>query len=75
LAKILREELAYRKRKRDRKSDPETIRRNVEICDAFHKEGNKKKLARRFGVTDRYIRQVIKEESHWREQAKQLDRK
>src|SRR5262249_1466281 len=42
LAKILREELAYRKRKRDRKSDPETIRRNVEICDAFHKEGNKK---------------------------------
>ena len=60
------------KRKQDRKPDPDTIRRNVEICDRHRqdpKKWNKKRLAREYAVTDRYIRGVIKEEAHWRRQA------
>ena len=69
-----RAEERFRK-KRDRKSDPETIRRNVEICE-LRKQDRKRwslaRLAKRFEVTDRYIRKVIQEEAKWRSLASDL---
>lgn len=62
-------ERAKLKGERDRHPDPETIRRNLEICDLRRSDPQKysqKKLAGQFNVTQRYIRQVIKDESKWR---------
>lgn len=57
------------KQKRDRKSDPETVRRNVEICN-LRKHDRKKwtlgKLASRFQVTRRAISLVLVDEAKWR---------
>lgn len=57
------------KDRRDRKSDPEIVRRNVEICD-LRRQDRKKwtlgRLARKYGVTNRAITKVIQEESKWR---------
>ena len=61
--------------KRNRKSSPETIRRNLEICN-FRKQNAKHwshgRLARKFGVTDRAIRSVLKQEAKWRHLALKL---
>ena len=50
--------------------DPETVKRNVEICN-LRNEDKKKwsqgRLAKKFNVTDRYIRKVLEEESKWRQ--------
>jgi len=58
------------KAKRDRKSDPVTIKRYVEICNL--RRGNKSKwtqgaLAKRFEVTPAMIRQILREETKWRQ--------
>jgi hypothetical protein len=75
-AAVIREiALAHVKKQRDRKPDPETIRRNVQICDRYHKDQlSKKKLAGHYGVTDRYIRDVIKDELSWRRRLAELSR-
>lgn len=65
-----------RKLKR-RKSDPETIRRNVEICDLRRQDSRKwsqGRLAKKYHVTARLIRSVLKNEHKWRESAARLKR-
>jgi hypothetical protein len=57
---------------RNRRSDPETIRRNVEICD-LRKQDRKLwslgRLAGKYGVTKRAISFVLEEEDKWRQLA------
>lgn len=66
---VVQKEVANYKSKRNRKSDPDTIKRNVEICD-LRKQDRKKwslrKLAKHFNVTDRAITLVLKDEDKWR---------
>jgi hypothetical protein len=57
------------KAKRNRKSNPETIRKNVEICDLRLKDPKHWSLARlagKFKVTKRAISKVVEEEAKWR---------
>jgi hypothetical protein len=65
------------KAKRDRKSDPDTVRRNVQICDL--RRSDKKlwslgRLAKKFKVSIRLITKTIKEEPKWRRLAAQQGR-
>lgn len=66
IAELERAEL---KEKRDRKSDPETIHRNVKICD-LRKQDRKKwslsRLAKNFDMTTRAITKILSEEAKWR---------
>lgn len=58
------------KEKRDRKPDPEIVERNVRICElrkADPKTWSRKKLARKFEVTERMIGKILAEESNWRQ--------
>ena len=62
-------ERAQLKEQRDRKSDPETIRRNVELCDLRRqdpKTWSHGMLARRFDISDRAVRFILEEETKWR---------
>lgn len=57
------------KAERDRKSSPETIRRNVEICDLRKQDAKKwsyRRLARQFKMTPQAIGLVLKDEAKWR---------
>lgn len=63
------------KNKRDRKSNPETIRRNVGICNLRHSDPKKwtqGKLAKKFHITPQAIRKILGAESEWRAKASQL---
>ncbi len=54
---------------RERKSDPETIRRNVEICrlrNVNPKHWSQGRLAKHFKITPRAIRKILAVESKWR---------
>lgn len=54
---------------RNRKSDPETIRRNIEMLDkrrSDSKTWSYAKLGDHYGVSKEYARDVIKAEGHWR---------
>jgi hypothetical protein len=57
------------KEQRDRKSDPDTVRRNVEICD-LRKQDKRKwsygMLGRKFDLTKQAIKKVLAEEAKWR---------
>jgi hypothetical protein len=57
------------KEQRDRKSDPEIVRRNVEICD-LRKQDPKKwsygMLGKKYDMTKQAIKAILKEESKWR---------
>jgi hypothetical protein len=57
------------KDKRDRKSDPETIQRNVQVCN-LRKQDSKKwslgRLAKQFDITKQSIQSILKEEAKWR---------
>ncbi len=69
---ILREEIAHRKRQRDRKSDPAIIRRNLEICGLRKQDPKKwslKALAKKYRKSFRTITLVLGEEDKWRELA------
>jgi hypothetical protein len=67
---------AQLKQARDRKPDPETILRNVEICN-LRKQNKKvwslKKLATKYDVTVQRIAQILKKEPAWRRQAQSLN--
>jgi hypothetical protein len=66
-------ESAKLKDQRDRKPDPETIQRNVEICDlrkSDPKKWSQNRLARKFDVTRQYVQRVLKEEGEWRKLAR-----
>ena len=63
------------KERRDRKPDPETINRNVAICDLRKQDPvtwSQGRLAKHYDVTPRYIRKVLEEEDRWRLLASQL---
>jgi len=61
LAWVLREELAYRKRKRDRKPDPEQLKRN-EVIRAEQKAGKTiGQLAKKYRLTRQRIQQIVRE--------------
>jgi hypothetical protein len=54
---------------RNRRSSPEIIRRNVEICDRRkqdRKHWSLVRLARTYKVSKRTITKVLKEEDKWR---------
>jgi hypothetical protein len=57
------------KEERDRKSDPETIRRNVEICDRRKRDPKTwsyRKLAKEYDMRWQSIQRIIAEETKWR---------
>jgi hypothetical protein len=62
-------EKAKLKEARDRKSDPETVRRNVEICN-LRKQDPKKwslgRLAKKYEMAKQSIRKILEEETKWR---------
>ncbi len=62
------------KSKRNRKSSPEIVRRNVEICDLRkdRKRWSLGRLAKKFEVTTRNITLIIKAEDKWRSLASEL---
>jgi hypothetical protein len=66
------EGLARYKAQRDRKSDPDTIRRNVELCD-LRKQNEKlwsyRRLAKHFKITPQNVGLILKEEDKWRKLA------
>lgn len=73
--KFIQSVIADYKSKRERKSNPETIKRNVEICDLRKQDRRKwslRKLAKHYDVTTRVITQVTKEEAKWRRLASDL---
>ncbi|HEY1600912.1 MAG TPA: hypothetical protein VGG64_15000 [Pirellulales bacterium] len=67
-------EQAKLKQKRDRKPDPEIIRRNVEICDLWAKDRaqwTQGKLARKYHLSPRAIRLILNDEQKWRQAARE----
>ncbi len=61
---------------RDRKSKPETIRRNVEICDLRLKDAKtwtQGKLAKKYKLTPQGIRKILAEDTKWRQLAASLE--
>jgi len=68
-AEIVQLELAKQKEKRDRGSRPQTVRRNVEICDlrrADRELWSLNRLAGQYKVSVRAISKVLEDEQHWR---------
>jgi hypothetical protein len=68
-------EQAKLKESRDRKSDPETVSRNVEICD-LRKQDSKKwslgRLAGKYGISKRAISLILADDVKWRQLAASL---
>jgi hypothetical protein len=57
------------KEKRDRPSDPATVKRNVEICDLRlqnRKHWTLGRLANKYGLSREAINKIQREEGHWR---------
>jgi hypothetical protein len=64
------------KQQRDRKSDQENVRRNVEICALRQQDKRKwslQKLARKYDVSVRAISKILKGEGEWRRQLANLE--
>jgi hypothetical protein len=62
-------ERARLKESRDRKSDPETVRRNVEICNLRMQDPKKwslGRLAKQYEMTKQSIKKIIEDENKWR---------
>lgn len=60
-------------KKRNRKSDPKTIKRNVEICDRRRRDSktwSHGKLASEYGLSEPMIRKILTAEAEWRRQLK-----
>jgi hypothetical protein len=57
------------KEQRDRRSDEETVRRNVEMCDLRlkdRKQWSLKRLAKKYGISIRAVTLVLQQEAKWR---------
>lgn len=68
-AEIAEVERASLKERRDRHSDPEIVKRNIEICDRRKQDRRRwsiGKLARAYDLSHRAITLVLKDESKWR---------
>jgi hypothetical protein len=59
---------------RNRKNDPETIRRNVEILDLYHQGKTRKELVGIRGASYQYVCAVINAEQLWRAKAEHIDK-
>jgi hypothetical protein len=73
-AEIGSEERDKLKAERNRQSNPETVRRNVEICDLRLQDPKRwthGRLARKYGKTSQLIRKILKEETEWRRKARE----
>ena len=67
---ISKAEAAKLKAERDRKSDPDTIQRNVEICDLRKQDPKKwshRMIGRKYALTPQAVAKILKEESKWRQ--------
>ena len=65
---------AQLKASRDRKSDPETVKRNVEICDLRLKDRkywSLGRLGRKYDISKRMVTLILGEEAKWRRLAQQ----
>ena len=58
---MLREELAYRKRKRDRKPDPENLKRNDAIRAEWQTGKSLGQLAKKYRLSRQRIQQLVRE--------------
>jgi hypothetical protein len=61
--------MAQFKELRDRKSSPETVRRNLEMCDLRNQDSKKwslARLAKRYDITVRAVSKILENESKWR---------
>jgi hypothetical protein len=75
--KITELALARFKEQRDRKPDPEIVRRNVEVCDRRKQDPSHwslSRLAKAYDLTPRMITKILEAEPEWRRRAEQLDR-
>jgi hypothetical protein len=57
------------KKKRDRKSDPESVRRNIAICDLRDSDPKRwtlAMLARKYHISKRAIQLILGRAEHWR---------
>ena len=61
LSWVLREELAHRKRKRDRKPDPENLKRNNAIRAAWKTGKTLGQLAKNYRLSRQRIQQIVRE--------------
>ncbi len=60
------------KEKRDRKSDPEIVKRNVEICDlkrANAEHWSHRRLGKKYDLSPQAISLILKDEAKWRQMA------
>ncbi|HTU88575.1 MAG TPA: hypothetical protein VMF69_00620 [Gemmataceae bacterium] len=67
--------IAKHKEQRDRKSDPEIVRRNMEICDKRKRDKKKwtlGRLARDYEMRRQTIVSILKDEEKWRRLAAQV---
>jgi hypothetical protein len=72
---IAKVELDKAKIERDRKSDPEIIKRNVHICDLRISNPGKwtqGKLSKHFKISPQGIRKILSEEAEWRQKLARL---
>ena len=63
ISKLEREKLEA---KRNRKPSLENIKRNVEICDLRLKGWSQGQIAKKYGKTDTWVRNIEREELKWR---------
>jgi hypothetical protein len=62
--------------RRNRKSAPATVRRNIEICDLRRKDQRTwsfRRLSNKYGITYQSIQRIIRDESKWRKLGSRLD--
>jgi hypothetical protein len=64
------QEIFHKLKKRNRRSDPEIVKRNVEICNLRQENPtlwSQGKLGRKFGINPRTVRKILAEEKKWRD--------
>jgi hypothetical protein len=62
----------FDKQKRDRKSSPAIVRRNLEICDLRRlnpDHWSQARLAQKYKITKRAVQKILADEEKWRRQA------
>ncbi len=65
---------SYVENKRNRKSTLENIKRNVEICDLRINGWSQGQIAKKYGKTDTWVRNIEKDELKWRRLLAQSNR-
>jgi hypothetical protein len=65
---------ADQKRKRDRKNNPELVRRNVEICDRHLRGRSLGELAKEYRLSRGTIQGIVEKAAHWRSEQARIQR-